>query len=249
MNKSKRYSVAHKVLRRIEDRGGDTIWTLLDFPEWPSFAVALALSRMAKAGKIERLRRGVYYHPKNTVIGKSRPNRDKVADAVFRLNGTKTVNSGLSQFNLLGFTTQMAGALTRTADRPTYQKSILGVPLKVRYRPRTQLTKISAEEQTLLDVLRNIDHIPDATTKEALERFKALIRDNKINLNHLTRFALKEPPRVRALLGALIENLYPNAPKKKELVGRLKKSLNELTTYRLRGVREALPTADHWGFK
>ena len=249
MNKSKRYSVSHKALRRIEKRGGDTIWTLLEFADLPPYPVALALSRLAKAGTIERLRRGVYYYPKNTVIGKSRPNREKVADAIFRLNDIKTINSGLPQINRLGFTTQVSGALTRTADRPIYAKSILGVPLKVRYRPRTHLMKISTEEQALLDVLRDIDHIPDTTPKETLERFETLIRDNKINLNRLTRFALKEPPRVRALLGALIEHLYPTAPKKKELARHLKKSLNGLTTYHLREIFDVVPTASHWGFK
>ncbi len=59
--------------RRIE-RGGERVWRLEDFRDLPFTAVAQALSRLARRGAIQRLSKGIYYRPRETPFGKSRPN-------------------------------------------------------------------------------------------------------------------------------------------------------------------------------
>ena len=49
-------------------------WTLSDFGEMPSTAVAQRLSRLARKGVIQRLGTGLYYRPRLTAFGLSRPN-------------------------------------------------------------------------------------------------------------------------------------------------------------------------------
>jgi hypothetical protein len=60
--------VATAVRLRIE-RGGERLWRLEDFRDLPFPAVAQALSRMARAGTIERLSKGTYYRSRETAFG------------------------------------------------------------------------------------------------------------------------------------------------------------------------------------
>ena len=70
----------------------------------PFPAVAQALSRLARAGTIEHLSKGLYYRPRQTALGKSRPN----PAAISRLAAHRKTMfpSGTTAANLLGFTTQ-----------------------------------------------------------------------------------------------------------------------------------------------
>src|SRR5262245_34578165 len=94
---------ARSVRQRIES-GGERLWRLEDFSDLPFQAVAQALSRLARAGVIERLSKGVYYRSRQTAFGKSKPNPAAIGKLASR---RKTVfPAGLAAANLLGFTTQ-----------------------------------------------------------------------------------------------------------------------------------------------
>src|SRR5580704_10772686 len=96
---------ANHVRQRVE-RGGERLWRFEDFRDLPFPAVAQALSRLTRAGVIERLSKGVYYRSRETAFGRSRPN----PAAIGRLaSKRKTVYpAGIAAANLLGFTTQNA---------------------------------------------------------------------------------------------------------------------------------------------
>ena len=55
--------VSATVRQRIE-RGGERLWRLEDFTNLPFTAVSQALSRLTRAGVLERLSKGVYYYPR-----------------------------------------------------------------------------------------------------------------------------------------------------------------------------------------
>ena len=64
----------HSVATRVHDRvrqGGERYWSLSDFIDLPATAVAHALSRLAGAGELQRVRKGLYYRSKPTVLGLS----------------------------------------------------------------------------------------------------------------------------------------------------------------------------------
>src|ERR1700728_655643 len=65
--------VMASVRRRIE-QGGERLWRLEDFRDYSFSAAAQALSRLKREGAIERLSKGIYYSPRTTSFGKSRPN-------------------------------------------------------------------------------------------------------------------------------------------------------------------------------
>ena len=66
-------STAEAVRSRIES-GGERVWRLADFDGLPFTAVAQTLSRLARQGAIQRLGKGLYFRPRPTAFGPSRPN-------------------------------------------------------------------------------------------------------------------------------------------------------------------------------
>src|SRR5579864_3896052 len=97
------YRVTGQVRERIQ-RGGERVWRFDDFRDLSFSAVAKALSRLTRQGKIERLSKGIYYRNRETAFGKSRPNPAAIRQLAAQ---HKTVfPSGIAAANLLGFTTQ-----------------------------------------------------------------------------------------------------------------------------------------------
>ena len=66
-------NTAKTVRARIES-SGERVWRLADFDGMPFTAVAQTLSRLARQGAIQRLGKGLYYRPRQTAFGPSRPN-------------------------------------------------------------------------------------------------------------------------------------------------------------------------------
>src|SRR5579863_7928229 len=94
--------VMASVRRRIE-QGGERLWRLEDFRDCSFTAAAQALSRLKREGAIERLSKGVYYRPRSSVFGKTRPNPAAIQKLASK---NRTYPAGLMAANLLGFSTQ-----------------------------------------------------------------------------------------------------------------------------------------------
>src|SRR5215211_337734 len=99
MKRAKDDSLAHAVATRVKTGGDDRLWTYADFPGANRTALAAALSRLVKAGELTRVRRGVYYRPKTTMFGMSRPDPEALADAILRARGEAPMPAGVSAFN------------------------------------------------------------------------------------------------------------------------------------------------------
>lgn len=252
MNRPKARSVAHAVRSRIIRGGEDRLWTYADFPRLDRMAVAAALSRLARAGDITRVRRGVYYRPKATRFGPSRPDPESLVDAVLRQRGAGGVPSGPGQYNRLGLTTQVAGAVTRATPRRVPRAPVPGVAVYAAERPLGRQRGIRPAERTALDALRDVTRIPDASPREVLRRLKTLLRSGQLDFARLARFARAEPPRVRALLGALGADLRTEGAARAvpaSALAELRAGLNPLTAFRLRGVHDVLRHAAAWRIK
>jgi hypothetical protein len=211
------------------------------------------LSRLAKTGELKRVRRGVYYRPRKTLFGLSKPDPIALADAVLRSRGEPTVPSGLGAYNQLGLTTQVSNVVARATLTGVAPASVPGVRMHATRRPFDRQKGIRPHERTTLDALREITRIPDASPADVLRRISTLVRAGDLDFVRLARFAREEPPRVRAILGALgdrlrLEGAGRRAPKR--VLTDLHKGLNPLTAFKLRGVREPLGSvASKWYLK
>lgn len=233
-------SIAGKVRKLIEKAGSEKLWTYVDFRPLPSLAVAAALSRLVKEGAIRRARKGVYYTPRKTRFGELAPDPASVAAAVLKNRDVEWRPSGLPAYNGLGLTTQVSPMLT--VDVADSIRSLeVGAPTRVRLRSVPSLKGLSANERALLDALSDLRRVPNASPADVVSRARDLFREGRFSIKHLARYSLNEPPRVRAVLGAIGNEIGTDS----KTLATLKKTLNPMTTFHL-GLSATLPSAREW---
>lgn len=228
------------VRKRIE-RGGERLWRLEDFSDLPFTAVAQALSRMAKAGLIERLSKGVYYRGRQTAFGASRPNPADIRKLASRHKSL--FPSGIAAANLLGFTTQSASRGELATNAPSLPRKLVGHDTVIHTRRPHAWSQLAETDAALLDFLRGGGKASELTPEETIRRTLALLSEPG-RFRRLVAVADTEPPRVRALLGALGEQLGKNAGTLDHLRG----SLNPLSRFDF-GILAGLPNARSWQAK
>jgi Family of unknown function (DUF6088) len=233
LRNKRRKSAAQTVRSRI-DTGKPRLWKHSDFGDLPPSAVAATLSRLSRSGELERLSKGLYYRSVPTSFGASMASASSVAAA--RL--TAPVHpAGLSAANTLGLTTQ-------NPARPEYATPALARPTALRHarvhtRRPAQRAELSSDEGAILETLRERARSSDLSSDETVERLKTLLA-HPGRYRHLARAALREPPRVRAMLGALGQEL--DMPP--ELLGQLRASLNPLSRFDFGQLRVARHAAE-----
>jgi hypothetical protein len=205
-------------------------------------AVIKALNRMVKSGKIAKLAKGKYYKPENTPFGALEPNQSQVVKDLLEDNG-KIVGylTGFSIYNQLGLTTQVGNIIQigKNQVRPNFKRDRYTISF---INQKNTITKENIPLLQILDALRYIKKIPDATIEASCKRFVSIIQNlSDKDRRTMVRLALKYPPATRALLGALLEELNENS-----ITETLYTSLNPITTYKLKGVAGALRTAKKW---
>ena len=217
----------------------DSLLRARDFRGHSFSTVANTLGRLTRTGAIRRVGRGLYYRPAVTLLGPTTPNQQDLARAVL---GVPVLHpAGLAAANLLGFSQQVPGVLDLTVAgrRPPRGPGLPAVRLHRRSAARLG---ISAVASAYLEVLRDLAHLSDLSPEATVHRALDLVGTQAVPFADLLRAAPSEPPRVRAMLGALGEHLHV-APA--DLVV-LRESLSPYSRYAF-GPLAALPTAARWG--
>lgn len=228
------------VRQRIEG-GGERVWRLTDFDDLPYGPVAQALSRLAKAGAIQRLSKGTYFRPRQTALGKSRPNPAALQKRA--AEKTPLFPAGIAAANLLGFTTQNPARAELATSGFNLPRKLLDPESVVHTRRPAAWARLTTEDAALLDFLRRAGRTSELPGPETVDRTLRLLGDAG-HYERLIRVASTEPPRVRALLGALGEQLG----KKSRDLDRLRNSLNPASRFDF-GTLNALPNARQWQAK
>lgn len=205
-------------------------------------AVIKALNRMVKAGKIAKLSKGKYYKPEDTPFGMLQPNQAQVVKDLLEEDG-KTLGylTGYSIYNKLGLTTQVSNIIQigKNQKRPNFKRERYFISF---IRQKNTITKENIPLLQILDSIRYIKKIPDATIEASCKRLLSIIKNlSEKDKGTMVRLALKYPPVTKALLGALLEEL-----KESSLIEPLYKSINPITKYKLKGAGNLLRTAGKW---
>ena len=232
--------VARTVRQRIE-AGGERVWRFDDFPGMPVSAVAQALSRLARQGELQRLSKGVYYRPRETVLGKSLPNPAAVRNLA---SGRKTIfPAGVAAANLLGFTTQTAGRAEVATSGFRLPRKLLGADTVVHTRRPDAWAGLSDTDAALFDFLRRGGKTSELSPENTVKRTLMLFREQG-RFERLLKIAGSEPPRVRAMIGAIGEELGRKPAALKDL----RASLNPMSRFDF-GVLIGLAHARRWQAK
>ena len=201
-------------------------------------AATKALARLAKQGVLTRVAKGLYFAPKDTLLGKSKPSALAIAQKT--LDG-KTRPTGASAANLLGLSTQLPARpqlVAFTSNAPKHSGSAR-ISLRRGARPHP----LPSLEGALLEFIRDRGEFAETNANETYRRLRHLLKDQlqMARLRELREVALEEPPRVRAMLGAMLA--YAELPQ--GLWEPLKASLNPFTKFDF-GLFAELPNAKEW---
>jgi len=233
-------SVAAEVRARVEE-GGERLWRFEDFAGLPSDAVAQALSRLARSHALERLSKGTYYRSRQTPFGSSQPS----SSAMQRLAAKQRpiFPSGLAAASILGFTTQAAARGEVATSAASLPRKLVGHATRVHTRRPPAWDGLSEEEASLLDFLRGGGTASELSPEATVRKTLMLLSESNRYLK-LARVASTEPPRVRALLGALGKELG----KSDKTLQPLRASLNPISRFEF-GVFRRLASARSWQAK
>lgn len=206
-------------------------------------AVIKALNRMAASGKLSKLGKGKYYKPEGSPFGNLQPNQVQVVKDLLQENGKISgYLTGYSIYNKLGLTTQVGNTIQigKNVIRPSFQRGMYSITF---IKQINTITKDNIPLLQLLDAIRYIKKIPDASVESSCRRLMVILEEldeNEIRL--MVKLSLKYPPSTRALLGALFEQLQKNPL----FIEPLYSSLNPITTYKLFGASKVLFTTKKW---
>jgi len=205
-------------------------------------AVIKALNRLVESGKIAKLSKGKYYKPENTPFGNLQPNQRQVVKDLLE-DGSKIIGylTGYSIFNKLGLTSQVSNIIQigKNEIRPKFKRERYTISF---IKQKNTITKENIPLLQILDAIRYIKKIPDASMEYSCKRLLVILKSLAgKDKNKIVRLALKYPPATRALLGALLDELQQTS-----LTEQLYKTLNPITKYKISGVNKVLGTTEKW---
>jgi hypothetical protein len=231
---------AASIRQRIE-RGGARLWRLDDFRDIPFAAAAQALSRLTRKGMLVRLSKGVYYRNRETTFGKSRPNPATMQTLAAKR--TKLYPSGIAAANLLGFTTQTAARSEIATNALSLPRKLVGADTVIHTRRPEAWSNLSETDAALLDFLRQRGKSSELSPEDTIHRALALASEQG-RFERLLKVMDSEPPRVRAMLGAIGQQLGRNPAE----LRRLGESLNPFSRFDF-GMLAGLKHAREWQAK
>ncbi len=207
---------------------------------------AKVLERLQKTGLIKKVSKGVFYKPKQTVFGELEPNYEEQLRLYLFENGERIAyETGVSYYRRLGLTTQMAFTI-KIASRGKRININRGSLKADAVKSYTEVSESNYEVLGLLDAFKDIKNIPDTSVAQSVRRLRAILKTlDKKQTETLIKYALLYPARVRALVGAILQNIDYTS----KALDNLKQSLNPLSTIKL-GLKESdLPTKNNWYIK
>ena len=208
-------------------------------------AVIKHLNRMAISGKINKLSKGKYYKPQKSVFGNLLPDQYQIVKDLLE-DDSKIIGyiTGYGYYNAMGLTTQVSNVIQigKNETRPSFKRGRFKIAF---IKQKNTITKQNIPLLRILDAIRYIKFIPDASIDKSCVRLIVLLQELDDNQQEsIKKLALKYSPATRALLGALLEQAY----KSTDLL-KLKKSLNPITVYKLAISDIVLPTAKNWNIQ
>lgn len=190
-------SVPDRVMKRVRASGRGSVFTPRDFLDLAArAAVDQALSRLAKAGYLRRLARGLYDFPKlHPKLGALTPTPDDVAQALARETGSHLQIDGARAANALGLSTQVAAQSSWLTDGPS-RRVVLGKRVvDLRHASPKHLIAPGSAAGTVVQALR---HVGASRAADVLQVAARSLTDS--DKKTLAKNAAQAPAWMRATL-------------------------------------------------
>ncbi|WP_417942192.1 DUF6088 family protein [Flavobacterium sp. RS13.1] len=237
-------TVADKIGRKVKQIAPGEVfgYAALGLSADELLAGAKALGRLTSRGIVKRARKGYYYKPKISVFGEQKPREEALLGLYLYEDSRQTAYvTGTRLYNRLGLTTQVTNAV-RVASQ---SRQIKGRAGSMAVKPAKSYVKVTPDKiryLEILDVMKDFNSIPDMQAKDGLTYLKKEIgRLKNDEIKKLVSYGISYPPKVRALLGAVLEDIKDFGDLKK-----LKASINPASRYQYGITAELLPTINFW---
>jgi len=209
-------------------------------------AATKAIERLKNKGTIKKISKGLFYKPKITIMGPLGPNYEVLLKRFLYLNGKRTgYITGGELYNRLNLTNQNYFR-TKIATNRSRRKIEKGWLKTSTVKAYTEITEDNYQLLGMLDALKDIKNISDSSVIQVIKILGGKLEIfNSTDIQTLIHLSLSYPPRVRALLGAILEEIFGNTFD----LSTLKNSLNPCTSFKFRLKETDLPTVINWQIK
>jgi Family of unknown function (DUF6088) len=208
-------------------------------------AASKKIERLIASGILKRVSKGVFYKPKQSIFGALQPNETEILKQFLFKNGQRIAYiTGVRLYHQMGLTTQIPAMIVIASHNRRGFVSIGYLNIK----PAKSYVKVTNDNYELLgflDAIKDLNRIPDLDKKSVFplltNQLKAFAQPK---ITELLQYSLEYPPRVRALLGALLDAMGLILE-----LSTLQKSLNPLTKYNYGLQNHTLPNTFQWNLK
>lgn len=209
-----------------------------------SDAVVKAISRNADKWHLVKVKKGLFYKSEMGRFGLMSPKDSDVID-YFTHHKNKTVGyiTGPALYYRWGLTTQVPAEINIATSIDKREKANLS-GLRVSTVPSRykKISKKNIEVLQFLDVLKNLDKIPDAEVDEVSEKLSMRLKKlSTVTIHDMEKIAVEAyTERTKALLGTFLENYLQIFSEK------LHRSLNPTSKYYFSYSSKWTNAEKHW---
>ena len=160
------------------------------------------LGKLCDSGDIIRFDKGVYYVPKNTLLGPSKLNPLKVIEKKY-ISGNDVQNgyySGATFLNKIGLSTQVPNIVELYTNNETakVREVVVGTVRVLLRKSRIKIDKTNAPVQSFLELMNSMpSSFFDAEKKQIVEKY---IKANNITRSNITKYASVFPDKAMRTL-------------------------------------------------
>lgn len=201
IQKKSSQSIDSKIIRRVRATRSASVFSPVHFLDLASrAAVDTALSRLAKAGKLRRVARGLYDLPRSHPwFGKLSPKIENAVEALAKREGIKLRLTGAASANLLGLSEQVPGKVVYQTDGGSRKLRIAGQDVELRHRSARQMAMSEQPTGMIVSAFRSLgkDHVSTARLEKL--RHKLSAADRKVLLKELPLAPAWMHPMIRQL--------------------------------------------------
>lgn len=182
-------SVDSRIYARVRRLGRGSVFTPGDFLDLGSReAVDVALHRLVKTGRIRRLARGVYDHPKqHAVLGQLWPSAETIARALAGRDQTRLQPAGAYAANSLGLSDQVPAKAVFLTDGRSRTIKVGTMTIQLRRTTPRNMAAAGRLSGLVIQALRELgqDHVTRARIDHLkrtipVEKRRELLKDLKL---------------------------------------------------------------------
>lgn len=165
---------------RIGERSSADVWTPVDFLDLgPRGTVDKALQRLARAGKIRRIDRGLYDSPRtNALTGRPTvPDYRAVLDALARRDQARMLIDGLTAANDLGLTDAVPARMVVYTDARRGPVHLDNLVIQFKLAAPSRLYWAGRPAMRLVQALHWLKDLLPGDRPRIIERLRALLAD------------------------------------------------------------------------